>query len=148
MTGLTRLRLVLLVSLALNLFAGAYLAAQAWRAPAPAEVAGLALELGDRPLRRLMEALPEADAAQFRQAFLPRRQIVLARFVAQREALAGVRRALLREVVDPVALAAAIAVVQQGRAELAEELAALVQEVAPRLSPEGRRVLAEFRLAR
>ncbi|WP_439594893.1 periplasmic heavy metal sensor [Falsiroseomonas sp.] len=148
MTGLARLRLALLASLALNLFAGGYLAAQAWRGAAPAEIAGLALELSERPLRRLMEALPEADAAQLRQAFVPRRQAVLARFMAQREALMAVRRELLREVVDPASLASTLAVVQQGRADLAVELAALVQEVAPRMSPEGRRVLAEFRLAR
>nr|WP_281419499.1 periplasmic heavy metal sensor [Falsiroseomonas tokyonensis] len=138
----------MLASLGLNLFAGGYLAAQAWRQAAPVEVAGLALELSDRPLRRLMDALPEADASQLRQAFVPRRQAVLARFQAQRDALAAVRRELLRDLVDPAALASAIAVVQQGRADLAAELAALLQEVAPRMSPEGRRVLAEFRLAR
>ncbi|MBU8546950.1 MULTISPECIES: periplasmic heavy metal sensor [Roseomonadaceae] len=148
MTGLTRLRLVLLASLGLNLFAGAYFAAQAWRGALPLETAGLALELGDRPLLRLMQALPEADADRLRQAFAPRRGQVMAQFMAQRDALAAVRRELTRDQPDPGALGRAIETVQQGRAALAQSLAALLMEAAPGMSPEGRRVLAEFRLAR
>lgn len=148
MIGLTRLRLVLLLSLSLNLFAGAYFAARAWRDPAVAEVGGLAMAWDGMQLRRLMTSLPPADADRLRQAFAPRRAAVMAQFLAQREALAAVRRELTREPPDPVALEAAIAAVQQGRALLARDLTALLVQAAPGMTSEGRRALADFRLPR
>jgi hypothetical protein len=145
MTTLSRLRLVLGLSLALNLFVAGYLAARHWGGPAGA---GDPLLMGgdaERPLRRLFQAMPEADAAVLRAALQARRPTLREMVQGQRAAMVTVRAEIARPVLDEAALAEAMRAAQAGRGRMVETLAALLREVVPHLSPEGRSALAGFR---
>lgn len=154
-TALTprRLRLILGVSLALNLFLLAFVAGQRWRAHRLEMLAvqpGLVLQEPvaadpEAALARVSDTLPPADAAILRTAVIARLGTLLE---ARRGFLAAVERAraeIARDPVDPAALQAAIAEARRERQRFGPVLESLLVETVPRLSPEGRRALARFR---
>lgn len=149
MTNLSRLRLVLALSLALNLFGAGYLAARHWGGGG-LRLADtmLGVEDSDRPLRRLFAELPPADAQALREAFVASRPALRTQFLALRQATEEVRAELARDPVDPERLRSALMAAQSRRGRLAETVGMLVLEAAPRLSLAGRQVLAGFRLMR
>jgi len=153
MTALTprRLRLILGLSLALNLFLLAFVAGQRWRAhrlELLAVQSGPGLMLSPDPegaLARLEAVLSPADAAILRAAVAERLGPLLdARrgFVA---AIARARAEVARDPVNPAALQDAIAEARRERQRFGPLLEALLLEAVPRMSPQGRRVLAQFR---
>lgn len=121
---------LLVVSLGLNLFLGGWIAGRAFLPhppPPPPGPGGL--------LERLTRHLSPADAAILRGAFEPD-----PRGRDRQHALHARVAALLRaEPFDPQALAAAFAEDHAARGDFGQKLAA----AAARLSPEGRRQLAE-----
>ncbi len=148
MTNLSRLRLVLALSLALNLFGAGYLAARHWGGGPGLADPMLGAEDSDRPLRRLFADLPPADAQALREAFAASRPALRTQFLALRQATEEVRAELARDPVDPERLRNAMLAAQARRGRLAETVGMLVLEAAPRISLPGRQVLAGFRLMR
>ena len=146
-----RLRLILGVSLALNLFLVAFVAGQRWRAIQLERLVAMppiAAPISPDPegaLGRLAAMLPAADAAILRAAMATRLPTLLAIRRDFAAALEQARAAVARDPVDPAALAAAISAAREQRMRFGPILEALLVETVPQLSPEGRRVLSRFR---
>lgn len=146
-----RLRLILGVSLALNLFLLAFVAGQRWRAvqlermvAIPAPEAQISPD-PEGALARLGGVLPSADAAILRQAIaarLPELGAIRRDFAA---AVDHARVEMARDPVDPAALGQAITEARRQRMRFGPVLESLLVETVPRLSPEGRRALSRFR---
>ncbi|MBR0681708.1 periplasmic heavy metal sensor [Roseomonas eburnea] len=148
-----RLRLILGVSIALNLFLAAFVGGQRWRARG---LEMLALQPGpglmeqgapdpEGTLAHLVRALPPADAAILRASVRARMFELLDARRGFVEAAAAAREEVARDPVNPAALQAAIAEARRQRLRFGPLLEAVLLEAVPRMSPEGRRVLAQFR---
>jgi uncharacterized membrane protein len=145
------LALGLFLSLAGNLFlAGLY--AGAWFGDGEGETVatddgrnGRDGREGDEPrlLRRMIAAVPAAERPEFEAALQAHRPALIAAGVALRAARRKVGDALTAEPFDRAALEAALAESRRGYADLYKITHLAVAAAAERLSPEGRRQLAE-----
>jgi uncharacterized membrane protein len=146
-----RLRGILVVSIAVNLFLAALVGAQRWQAvqlrrmavPAISALERQGLQAPETTLERLGAALSRDDAAILLGAARARLGTLLsmkADFVAAAE---HVRREIARDPVDPAGLRVAIAEARRQRQRFGPLLEDIVLDAVPRMSPEGRRVLSQ-----
>lgn len=135
---------LLLASLAVNIFLGAVMATHLLRSfdgpprhggPPPPDVM----------LERMTRDLPEADAKVMREVFGKRQGQIDAGMIQIRQLPDRLRGTLLAEPFDPAALAAIWQETHTAQRQFHEQLSAAFIEAATRMSPEGRRKLAEFR---
>ncbi len=122
---------LLLVSLGLNLFLGGWAASELWHRPPMPPPGGMVEHLAAR--------LPPADAQIVRDAFAP----VDARFREGRGLREDVMAALRATPFDPQALDAALARELDGQAAFGRALRDAFVGAATKLSPEGRRIMAD-----
>ncbi len=134
---------LLVGSLALNMLAGGFVVAHAFRVPPPPPGPELMLErLVDDAARRLSSA----DAAILRKAIDDVRPMFVRMRVGREEFVPRLRTELMADRFDPVRLKSLFDAVHANDAKLRSELEARLVETFSRLSPEGRLRLAESRL--
>lgn len=132
------LRLALTLSLALNLFLLAVLAAPHLFPPSR--------ERGEaRFIERITRRLPEADRPAFREAHERHAERLRQAIEAMRESRAGMRAALGAEPYDPEALARAAETWRQASDAARQVFESMIQDAAPAMSPEGRVALVPGR---
>jgi len=145
-----RLRWIVVVSIAMNLFLMALVGAQAWRAtqlrrmalPAISEFERLGLQDPEGTVRRLGAGLSRDDAAILVGAARARIDALLgvkADFVA---AVEHARAEVARDPVDSAALRSAIEEARRQRQRFGPLLEDILLDAVPRMSPQGRRELA------
>lgn len=145
-----RLRVILAVSIALNLFLVALVGAQRWRVvklqrmamPAFSLVEGRGVRDPEGTLQEFVARLPPDDAALLQGAARARLgELLDARrdFVA---AMARAREEIARDAVDPTALREAMAEARRQRQRFGPVLEGILLDAVPRMTPEGRRVLS------
>ncbi len=138
------------ISIALNLFFAAFLGAQAWRAhhrPPEAELAGERGGFGQGMLRQLAETLPPADARLLRNAFLTRLPAILADQARARDGLEQLRSDIGQASLDLDKVRADLQPIQEARQNSRMAVEDALIEVLPRLSPEARLTLSQYRFA-
>ncbi|WP_186455772.1 periplasmic heavy metal sensor [Nitrospirillum pindoramense] len=145
------LRLVFILSLALNLFLLAFLGAQQWRQRAvlgalpptlARSAAGNALAT---IIGQLAEQLPPEDSRLLRDAILSHMGQLEAAQGRFADAMSQVRAEIDRTPLDPDALRAAMAHAREERQPISPVLEDIMMEVLPKMSPEGRHILARYR---
>lgn len=145
-----RLRAILAVSIALNLFLGALVGAQRWRAvqlqrlatPAVGLVEGRGIQDPEGTLQEFLARLSPDDAAILQGAARARLGALMN---ARRDFVAAAQRtreAIVRDPVDPAAVREAIAEARRQRQRFGPLLEDILLDAVPRMTPEGRRVLA------
>jgi hypothetical protein len=150
---LGRLRAILAVSIALNLFLVALVGAQRWRAvqldrmavPVISAVERRGLQDPQGTLQQLSGRLPRDDAALLLGASRERLPELLSARAGFISAVERTREEIAREPVDPVALQAAISEARRQRQRLGPVLEGILLDAVPRMTPEGRRVLSQMR---
>lgn len=138
------LRLVLIGSLALNLFLAGILGVWAARPlfhDRPGAAAGGMME-------RMARRLPERDQPVMRQAFEKRQQEIERRFDELRRAQQEVRRSLRADPFESESFDRAFARAGAARGEVHATFHQIFREAAPHMSPMGRARLAEPRRRR
>jgi uncharacterized membrane protein len=136
----SRVRIALLVSLALNLLLAATLAVL-WLTPAPREPRGR----GPFHLPRievLERRLPEADRPLLREVMAQHQATIHPLLPQLHAARQELREALAAEPYDATRVAAAFAAVRAGEAAIGGAIQAMLTELAGRVSPQGRQMLA------
>ncbi|MDZ5649056.1 periplasmic heavy metal sensor [Nitrospirillum sp. BR 11828] len=145
------LRLVFILSLAVNLFLLAFIGAQQWRQRAALgtlppmlarSAAGNALAT---IIGQLAEELPPEDSRLLRAAILSHMtqlETAQGRFA---DAMSQVRAEIDRTPLNPDALRAAMANAREQRQPIGPVLEDIMMEVLPKMSPEGRHILARYR---
>lgn len=145
-----RLRVILAVSIALNLFLVALVGAQRWRAaqvqrvgtPAASLVEGRGIRDPEGTLQEFVARLAPDDAAILQGAARARLGELLN---ARRDFVAAVQRTreeIGRDPVDPTALREAMAEARRQRQRFGPLLEAILLDAVPRMTPEGRRALS------
>ncbi len=145
-----RLRVILAVSIALNLFLLALVGAQRWRAvqvqrmamPAVGLVEGRGIQDPEGTLQEFVARLSPEDAAILQGATRARLGDLLG---ARRDFASAVQRAreeIARDPVDPTALRDAIAEARRQRRRFGPLLEGILLDAVPRMTPEGRRALS------
>lgn len=145
------LRLVLVLSLGLNLFGLAFIGEEAWRhreqqtAALETDDAGEALSLRT-VIRQIMDKLPPEDATLLREAFIARlpELVVLRRQSAQ--AIGQVRADIAQHPFDADKTRTDMLAAREARAKMASIIQETLLDVLPRMSEAARRALAEYRL--
>ena len=137
---------LLLASLALNLFFIGISGAYALRHLSPGTPArpGEPARGAAARIERLAVALPADDGARLRQDFGARREAIEAAGSAYREAQERIRVATRAEPFDASALREAMADARSVRQRLEEMLQDVIATAAGRMSPDGRRRLADY----
>ncbi len=147
----SRLRAILVGSIALNLFLLAIVGAQRWRAvqlqrmavPASSFVEGLGIQDTEDSLQEFVKRLSPDDTAILEKATRARLIEILN---ARRDFAAAVQRTraeIARDPVDPTALRAAIIEARQQRQRSGPVLEGILLEAVPQMTLEGRRALAQ-----
>jgi hypothetical protein len=151
MTAIARLRLAFAVSLAINLALGTYYAGKSWRERQPPPVLPQAMlrspggMAAERVLERAVLRLSVSDAAVLRAGIAAHADDMAKAQLAYLADLDLLRAAVLAEPIDRDALRARIAATEQSRLLLEPVIEAIILDVVPKLSPDGRRKLAAFR---
>lgn len=148
-----RLRVILAVSIALNLFLAAFVGAQRWKAvrlerlalPAAGFLEGEGMRDPEGAVQRLGTTLPRADAALLRRAVLTRLDALAEARRGFAAAVERTREEVARNPVDPTALRAAIEEARRQRQRFGPLVEEILLDIVPRMSPEGRQVLARYR---
>ncbi len=146
----SRLRVILAVSIALNLFLVALVGAQRWRAvqvqrmamPAHSLVEGRGIADPEGTLQEFLARLSPDDAAILQGAVRARLGDLLN---ARRDyvlAVARAREEIARDPVDPAAVREAIAEARRQRQRFGPLLEGILLDAVPRMTPEGRRALS------
>lgn len=132
-------RIVVIVSLALNVLLAAVLASQ-WlhREPAPPDRTPAAI------IDRIAGRLPQEDGELLRRAFEQRRDELTATHAAFRGALQRMRHELALEPLNVEALRAAADEAEQQRARMGHLFRETLLAAIPSMSPQGRMVLASL----
>jgi uncharacterized membrane protein len=142
-TGL--LRWLLAGSLAVNLFLVAFVGVEAWRMRHPLS-SGLAEGAVESVFKQIGERLPADDRTVLRRAFAARLPALIAAGRDSRDGLDQARADIEADPFDPAKLRADLEAARTAR----QRAGLLVQEVLldslPRLSPRGRKAIADFRL--
>ncbi|WP_082109220.1 periplasmic heavy metal sensor [Azospirillum thiophilum] len=134
---------LLVGSLALNMLAGGFVVAHAFRPPPPPPGPEQMLErFVDDAARRLSPA----DAKILRKAIDDARPMFVRIQVGREEFVPRLRTELMADSFDPVRLKSLFDTLHANDAKLRSELEARLVETLSRLSPEGRLRLAESRL--
>jgi uncharacterized membrane protein len=150
---LGRLRAILAVSIALNLFLVALVGAQRWRAvqqqrmavPVIGALERRGLQDPQGTLQQLAGRLPRDDAALLLGASRERLAELLSARASFISAVEQAREEIARDPVDSFALQAAIAEARRQRQRLGPVLEDILLDAVPRMTPEGRRVLSQMR---
>jgi uncharacterized membrane protein len=130
---------LLLVSLALNIFLVAYIGGQ-W---AGSHKTGL-LRLGPhRLVERLAKRLPTADAALLRNAYHSREAAITAVNKDYAEAIRHVLKVMAKPQLDPSALRKAVATVREHRRRMDDLVADMLLAAIEKMPPETRAALAK-----
>lgn len=148
-----RLRGILVVSIALNLFLVALVGAQAWRAtqlrrmavPAISALEKEGLRDPEGTLQRLGAALSREDAAILLGAARARLSTLLSVKADFVSAVEHAREEIARDPVDPAGLRSAIAEARRHRQRLGPLLEDILVDALPRMTPQGRQVLSQVR---
>lgn len=148
-----RLRVILAMSIALNLFLAAFVGAQRWKAvrlerqapPAAGFLEGGGVQDPEGAVQRLATTLPQRDAALLRRAVLSRLDALTEARRGFALAVERTREEIARTPVDPAALRAAIEEARRQRQRFGPLLEEILLDIVPRMSPEGRQVLARYR---
>jgi hypothetical protein len=148
-----RLRAILVVSIALNLFLLALVGAQGWQAaqlrreamPAISALERQGLQDPEGTLRRLGAELSRDDAAVLVGAARARLSVLLSVKADFALAVERAREAVARDPVDPASLRSAIAEARRHRQRFGPLLEDILLDALPRMTPEGRRVLSQVR---
>ncbi len=143
----------IILSVALNLFLVAFLGAQIWRLRHPGGVLALATSRGlatgavtQLVLRQLIEKLPPADAAIFRNAFAARLPEMIMLQRQSIEAMEQARTDIARLPYDNDKVRADLNAGRAARQKIGPLLEETLLDILPRMSEEGRRTLSEYRL--
>lgn len=138
----------LIVSLGLNLFFGAMILGRHFHQPRGEMFAERAVPGADRPLRRIAQrmfaSLPDDQRPILESAFAAQRPKLAAASQAAREAREKVRVILNADTLDPAALDRAFADLRARTEEVQLVMHAAIANAAARMSPEGRKRLAEW----
>jgi hypothetical protein len=148
-----RLRVIVVISIALNLFLVALVGAQGWQAiqlrrmavPAISALERQGLQDPEGTLERLGGQLSRDDAAILLGAARARLGALLsvqADFVA---AVERTRAEIARDPIDPDGLRAAIAEARRQRQRFGPLLEDILLDAVPRMTPDGRRVVSQMR---
>lgn len=133
-------RWLLLGSLALNLFFVGVAVAMAIRAPEPS--------VWDRDVfvrvERLAATLPPADAALLRGGIDADRKAIEAAQMQYRSAQSDIRAVLRQEPFDAAAMRAAMSKTRAARQNFDQNLQGVFADAAAKMSPAGRRALADW----
>ena len=130
----------LLLSLAVNLFLGGMFLSRL-----PSHHQGGSEPKVERIIERMAATLPEADGRTLREVYRVH-QADFEQLVAElQRSRDEVRRVLTTDPFDQAALQTAFAQQRQRRQAIHEAIHGMLVEGAPRLSPEGRRKLADWR---
>jgi len=100
-----------------------------------------------RTLEPLLNALPAADAALLRDAFLARRDEILAARRGFQEAMEPLRAEIRRDPVDPDRLKDAMETARYKRQQFLPIVEQVLLRAVPEMSPQGRQVLSNFHVA-
>lgn len=145
-TASTVLRVTLVVSLALNLFAAGWFASSAWKHDGHSK-RGWHSSSGMHP-RELREVLPKADREKLNALMPEHREQIRARIRAVHEARRGVAEALRAQPFDSDKVGAAFALVREREAAVATEAQLMLIQLAAEVSPKGREKMAQQMLKR
>jgi uncharacterized membrane protein len=133
----------LFVSLALNIFVAGWVAGHGIGRPGgPGMMSEGGIRLG---MQRVLRVLPPDDRKLMEGLFEARRSAIRGAFEALREAREAVGDTLRAEPFDQAAFERAYAEMRRRSAEIQESIHDVIMAAAPRLSPTGRRELAEAR---
>lgn len=135
---------LLVGSLALNMLAGGFVVAHAFRPPPPPP--GGPEHLLERFVDDVSQRLSPADAAILRKAMDDARPLFVRIHVSREEFAPRLRMALMAQPFDPAGLKALFESIHANDATLRREFESRVVDTLSRLSPEGRLRLAESRL--
>lgn len=127
---------LLIASLALNVFLGAAMGTHFFRGPKPPPRPGTII-------LDMAEALPEADARILRQAYDARRSEL--EVDNSRRGFEEMHQALSAEPFDPAAFLQVTGEFRARQDHMHRVTSEILADALPRLSPEGRKRLAEFR---
>lgn len=139
-TTSTALRVTLVVSLALNIFAAGAYATNLWRHDGHGQHRGQALGMDPRALR---ETLPGEDRELLRNSMREHRPQMRERVRSVKEARHEVAAALRAEPFDKVKLAEAFALLRERQSAIAEAAQGTMIDVAEKATPEGREAMAQ-----
>ncbi len=146
-----RLRGILVVSIALNLFLVALVGAQAWQAaklrrmavPAISALERQALQDPEGTLARLGAGLSRDDAAILLDAARARVSALLSVKADYVSAVEHAREEIARDPADPAGLRSAIAEARRQRQRFGPLLEDILLDAVPRMTPAGRRALSQ-----
>ncbi|MCP4328077.1 MAG: periplasmic heavy metal sensor [Alphaproteobacteria bacterium] len=139
------LGLLLALSLAMNFFVGGLVAGRAMgfkTGPFSGQIGGG--QLLQFTLKRIAKALPADERPILRQTLRSHRATIEARLAGLRDARLVVAESLRQEPFQPAQLNVALAELRSSQAALQEGIMTALAEAAGKLSPEGRRALAEW----
>jgi uncharacterized membrane protein len=141
---ITVLGAALVVSLALNLFFFGVIAGHrlAGRGDGDWQWTPGRLKVG---IERVLRALPDNDARVVRELFEAQRTDITQRFLAVQDARRAIGAALKAEPFDAAAFTAAYEAMQARSQELQAAIHGVIKAAIPRLSAEGRAIVAERR---
>lgn len=147
-----RLRGILVVSIAVNLFLVALVGAQRWQAvqlrrmamPAISALEKQGLREPETMLEQLGAGLSRDDAAILLGAARARLRALLSVKADFASAVERAREEIARDPVDPAGLRSAIAEARRQRQRFGPLLEDIVLDAVPRMTPEGRRVLSQM----
>lgn len=135
---------LLVGSLALNMLAGGFVVAHAFRPPPPPPSGPE--HLVERFVDDVSPRLSPADAAILRKAMDDARPLFVRMHISREEFAPRLRMALMAQPFDPAGLKALFGSIHASDAALRSEFETHVVDTLSRLSPEGRLRLAESRL--
>ena len=136
-----RFRVVLLLSLALNVLLGAALASVWWQHQERGRGIGGAVHMPRA--EALAKVLPDGDRAALDAAYARHRPEVRASFQGMREARREVRAALTASPFDAARLERALTAMREHEARVAEAVHALLTDVSSSVSEAGRAAIAK-----
>jgi Heavy-metal resistance len=145
------LHVAIVVSIALNLFCVAFIGEQAWRSHAEEHGAmQIGAGGGPLPLRTLLQQingnLPPEDAALLRSEFAARIPDLITLRRNSVQAVERVRVDIAQQPFDPEKTRRDMLLSQEARQKTAAVIQAALLDVLPRMSDQGRRQLADYRI--
>lgn len=139
------LRVLLIASLALNLFLLAFVAAQYWQGRSPSPPTSVA---AGAAFKQVAAALPPQDGEILRGAVAAQLPRLVVAQRGLRDAMATVRDEVRRDPVDTARLRAAIETARGKRMERMMVIEDILTEAISRMSEPGRQILSQFRLGK
>jgi uncharacterized membrane protein len=149
-----RYRVILAASIALNMFAAAFITAERVRMGMVGRVIPAIIaqtpggRMAERIFERLAGGLSSQDADVVHQAILAHRAELGTAQLDFINAVGALQTVLQAEPLQTQKLQAAIDKARQARQEIGPVVAAIMMQALPRISPQGRQSLARFKLSK